>query len=79
LKVYLTASESERGRRRSGENGAALADTVADLVRRDKYDSSRAASPLRQADDAVVLDSTSMDIDEVVDKLRAMVDGAVRR
>jgi cytidylate kinase len=79
LKVYLTASESERGRRRSGENGAGLAETVADLARRDRYDSSRTASPLRRADDAVVLDSTTMDIDEVVEKLRVMVDGAVRR
>jgi cytidylate kinase len=79
LKVFLTASESERGRRRSGENGADLKATVADLARRDRLDSSRATSPLRQADDAIVLDSTTMDIDEVVARLRALVDGAVRR
>jgi cytidylate kinase len=79
LKVYLTASEAERGRRRSAENAADLAATVADLARRDKFDSSRAADPLRQADDAVVLDTTELGIDEVVAQLKTMVDGATRR
>jgi len=79
LKVYLTASETERGRRRSGENGADLAVTVAELVRRDKVDSSRAADPLRRADDAVVLDSTELGIDEVVAQLTRLVEQATRR
>jgi cytidylate kinase len=79
LKVYLTASEAERGRRRSTENAADLAATVADLARRDKFDSSRAADPLRQADDAVVLDTTTLGIDEVVAQLKTLVDGATRR
>ncbi|GAA1825490.1 (d)CMP kinase [Planosporangium flavigriseum] len=79
LKVYLTASEDERGRRRSAENAADLAATVADLARRDTFDSSRAADPLRQADDAVVLDSTELGIDEVVAHLKALVDGATRQ
>jgi cytidylate kinase len=79
LKVYLTASETERGRRRSGENGADLAATVADLARRDRLDSSRAADPLRQAADAVVLDSTELGIDEVVSRLAAMVSEAAAR
>jgi cytidylate kinase len=79
LKVYLTASEAERGRRRSTENAADLAATVADLARRDTFDSSRAADPLRQADDAVVLDTTALGIDEVVAQLKTLVDGATRR
>jgi cytidylate kinase len=79
LKVYLTASEAERGRRRSAETAANLAATVADLARRDKFDSSRAADPLRRADDAVVLDSTELGIDEVVAQLKTLVDGAIRR
>jgi cytidylate kinase len=78
LKVYLTASAVERGRRRSAENAADLAATVADLARRDTFDSSRAADPLRRADDAVVLDSTELGIDEVVARLKALVDGAAR-
>jgi CMP/dCMP kinase len=69
LKVFLTASADERARRRSTEVSADLAATAADLARRDKLDSTRAADPLAQAEDAVVLDSTSMDIDEVVTHL----------
>jgi cytidylate kinase len=79
LKVYLTASETERGRRRSVETATDLAATVADLARRDSFDSSRGADPLRQADDAVLLDSTNMGIDEVVAHLTTLVDGATRR
>jgi cytidylate kinase len=79
LKVYLTASEVERARRRSVETAADLTATVADLARRDEFDSSRAADPLRQADDAVVLDSTQLDIDEVVATLKTLVDEAARR
>jgi cytidylate kinase len=79
LKVYLTASQAERGRRRSTENAADLAATVADLARRDKFDSSRAADPLRQADDAVVLDTTALGIDDVVAQLKTLVNGATRR
>lgn len=76
LKVYLTASAAERGRRRSVESSGNLEATVADLARRDRLDSSRTADPLRRADDAVVLDSTTLGIDEVVARLRALVEGA---
>jgi cytidylate kinase len=75
-KVYLTASESERARRRAGELGSATAELGAvqdDLHRRDQLDSSRATSPLTQASDAIVLDTTEMDIDSVVDHLVDMV------
>ena len=62
LKVYLTATLAERSRRR-GEEG------VESVVRRDEADSTREASPLRQADGAVVLDTTSRTIDEVVGEI----------
>ena len=74
LKVYLTASADERARRRSAENGAKQTDTTADLARRDKLDSTRAVNPLRQADDAVVLDTTQLGIDEVVSRLQHMLE-----
>src|SRR3954468_2176358 len=74
LKVYLTADAEERARRRSSENAASQAATAADLARRDRLDSTRAADPLRQADDAVVLDTTSLGIDEVVERLQRMLD-----
>lgn len=66
LKVFLTASEVERARRRSTEVAADLEATAADLARRDRLDSTRATDPLAQAADAVVLDSTELGIDEVV-------------
>lgn len=73
LKVYLTASASERARRRSAEIAADHAATKAALARRDHLDSTRSADPLRQAPDAIVLDSTEMDIEQVVGYLREMV------
>lgn len=76
LKVYLTASVSERARRRSAENDSELGLTTVDLNRRDHLDSSRATDPLRQAPDAVVLDSTELGVDEVVSRLIAMLDAA---
>ena len=69
LKVYLTASASERARRRSFEQAADLLATAADLQRRDHLDSTRTTDPLVQAPDAVVLDSTEIGIDEVVTRL----------
>jgi CMP/dCMP kinase len=74
LKVYLTASASERARRRSVETASDHAATEADLARRDRLDSTRAADPLRRAPDAIVLDSTEMDINQVVAYLREMVE-----
>ena len=66
LKVYLTASAAARAQRRSAEDATDVAATEADLARRDKLDSSRRTDPLRQADDAVEVDTTGMGIDEVV-------------
>jgi cytidylate kinase len=73
LKVYLTASADARARRRSAEDASDVDSTAADLLRRDRFDSNRAVDPLQQAEDAVVLDTTGMGIDEVVEHLRALV------
>ncbi len=62
VKVYLTASPEERARRRSDE----AADSVA---RRDRIDSTRAASPLARADDARLLDTTGRSVDSVVEEI----------
>ena len=72
-KVYLTASADARAQRRAGELGADVAAVAADIERRDTLDSNRAASPLTQAADAVELDTTELDIDEVVDRLVDLV------
>lgn len=73
LKVFLTASEQERARRRSAQNAADTESTAASLARRDRLDSTRSTSPLRPAEDAVALDSTEMGIDEVVARLRELL------
>ncbi len=72
LKVFLTADARERGHRRFlewREKGIGLdmteEDVIADVIRRDELDSTRELNPLRRADDAVLLDSTSMTIPEV--------------
>ncbi len=73
LKVYLTASAAARAQRRSAEDAADVAATAADLARRDRLDSTRSTDPLRQADDAVELDTTGLSVDQVVDALRALL------
>lgn len=73
LKVYLTASEDVRARRRAGELGASDLAGIADsLRRRDALDSGRAVSPLHRPDGAVEVDTSELSIDEVVDLLAAM-------
>jgi cytidylate kinase len=72
LKVYLTAHEQVRAARRAGELGAgapSIAEVAADLARRDRYDSTRKASPLARADGAAELDTSDLDVDGVVDEL----------
>ncbi|MFI7545714.1 (d)CMP kinase [Actinoplanes sp. NPDC049599] len=77
LKVYLTASAAARAQRRSAEDATDVAATEADLNRRDQLDSSRAADPLRQADDATTLDTTGLGINEVVAQLLSMLNSKV--
>lgn len=81
LKVFLTASPEARAQRRHDQNVAAGRDSeyatvLEDVIRRDHLDSTRAASPLRPADDAVQVDTTDLGIEEVIAKL---VDLARRR
>ena len=73
LKVYLTASATARAERRSAEAATDVAATQAELARRDHLDSSRATDPLRQASDAIEVDTTGMGIDEVVSYLLGLL------
>jgi cytidylate kinase len=72
VKVFLTASEEVRAARRAAEHSAVdtlpadVARTQASIARRDLLDSSRATSPLGQADGAVEVDATQLSLDEVV-------------
>lgn len=82
VKVFLTATAEERARRRAKQNrerGFGETDEaviLADIIARDEYDSSREIAPLKCADDAVELDTTGLSIDEVCDKIAALVDAA---
>lgn len=81
LKVFITADPAVRASRRAlqdaalGKEAVDVAATESALRARDAKDSSRAASPLAQAPDAVVLDTTQMTLDEVVDAFVDLVDG----
>ena len=74
VKVYLTADPSARAVRRTAENGAASVDaTEADLIRRDAIDSGRATAPLTVPAGAVHIDTTPYTLQEVVDRVVALV------
>ncbi|WP_226437326.1 (d)CMP kinase [Rhodococcus yananensis] len=78
VKVFLTASAQARSRRRNTQNiaegrGDDYDAVLAAVQRRDHLDSTRAVSPLRAADDAVVVDTSDMDIDQVIAALVAVV------
>jgi CMP/dCMP kinase len=76
LKVFLTAESAERAARRHAETGGSadqVSLTEADLARRDTLDSTRTASPLTQAADAVVVDTTELGLEDVIDRIVAMV------
>jgi cytidylate kinase len=77
-KFFLTASPTVRAQRRADELNRAgrpvtVEATLNEILARDHDDMSRAAAPLRQAPDAVVLDSSEMSIEEVVDAMEATV------
>jgi len=78
LKVFLTASDRERARRRHAElrdrgEECTEEEVLADVRRRDHLDSSRAVAPLRPAADAVRIDSSDMDAGQVVERIAALV------
>lgn len=78
VKIFLTATAEERARRRNAQNIAAGLDdsyaaVLADVQRRDHLDSTRAVSPLRPAEDAVIVDTSEMDQDQVIAHLQDLV------
>ena len=78
LKLYITASPEVRARRRwldrkAQGHEADYAEILADINRRDEFDSRRKHSPLRPAEDAVIIDNTSLDPEEVLAEIRAFL------
>lgn len=84
VKIFLTASAEERARRRVSQNEARgigsvdYEEVLADIIRRDQADSTRAVSPLRQAEDAYLLDSSDLTIDQVVEAICCRVKQAAQ-
>lgn len=73
VKVFLDARPEVRARRRAGETGADHATVLEDLGRRDRFDSSRTASPLTVPEGAVVVDTSDLGFDEVVARVVELV------
>lgn len=78
VKIYMVASVAERAKRRYKENiqkgiETPLATLGQEIAERDRKDSHRAVSPLRQASDAIRIDTTSMTIDEVVERILSLI------
>jgi cytidylate kinase len=81
LKIYLDASAVERARRRAAELAArgqtpSFAEVLAEIERRDYQDSSRAVSPLRRAEDAVLLVTDGLAIEQTMERVMRVVNGA---
>jgi len=84
LKIFLTADVKERALRRLRELGpedrpATLEELEREIARRDKLDAERTISPLVKAPDAVLLDSTGMGVDEVVDRILELSESVMSR
>lgn len=78
VKIFLTASPEERARRRCEEllqkgEKVSLEEVLADIIQRDYNDSHRAVAPLKQAEDAVLVDTTRLDLEQSVQRLRELV------
>ncbi|MDX8046103.1 (d)CMP kinase [Gracilibacillus sp. S3-1-1] len=83
VKVFLIASVEERAERRHAENvnkgfASDLEQIKRDIKKRDKMDSEREVSPLKKADDAKEIDTTSLSIDEVADTILSLVNNEMR-
>ena len=77
VKIYLTASVTARAQRRCDEltakgEKADIDEIKADIENRDYQDMNREISPLKQAEDAVLLDTSDMDIEEVVEAVKKL-------
>ncbi|MBE0700782.1 MAG: (d)CMP kinase [Acholeplasmataceae bacterium] len=79
LKIFLTANVEERAKRRyeehikKGKKGQ-MAQVIEDIITRDQKDSTRKESPLKKAEDAIVIDTTFLTIEDVVNKIIELID-----
>lgn len=77
LKIFLTATLTERAKRRKNEKGYKgikdINKVISEISKRDENDKSRKQSPLKMADDAILIDTTNMSIEMVVDKIIKLI------
>ena len=76
LKLYLTASPRVRAERRVAEAGGDVDEIESSIAARDHFDSNRQDSPLREADGSVVVDTTGLAIDQVLDRIIELLERA---
>ncbi len=74
LKLYVTASARVRAERRVAEIGGDVSDVEASIIERDRKDSTRSDSPLTEADGSVVVDTSGLSIEQVVDTVLALLE-----
>lgn len=77
VKIFLTASIEERAKRRCAENNEDFEAIKEEIRERDFKDSNREISPLKQANDAILIDTTSLSIDEVIEKIINLINERV--
>jgi cytidylate kinase len=80
LKLFLDASVSERARRRYLEaqkqgEGVSIHDVEVSMLKRDEIDSTRAVAPLKPAPDARIIDTDDLTIDQVIDRVKRILEG----
>ncbi len=73
LKLYITASPRVRAERRVMEIGGDVNEVEASIIERDRKDTSREHSPLTETDDAIVIDTTGLTIDDVLDRILDLI------
>ncbi|MDD5064705.1 MAG: (d)CMP kinase [Phycisphaerae bacterium] len=83
LKFYLTATPAERAKRRAAEQGLTAKDQIEQIQReieeRDTRDQSRSVGPMKPADDAVIIDTTDLSIEEVVEEILKYAESHIYR
>ncbi|AKE41161.1 cytidylate kinase [Corynebacterium kutscheri] len=84
IKIFLTASAEVRAKRRCDQDNAAgrIVDynaVLADVLRRDEIDSTRTTDPLRPAEDAVIVDTSDMSLDDVIAELIGLIEASAER
>jgi cytidylate kinase len=73
LKLFVTASPRVRAERRVAEIGGDVADVEASIIARDRKDSTRSDSPLAETSDSVLVDTSEMGVDEVVERILGLL------